>query len=406
MAKVSVLWSIVFLVAFLVAGVAFFLASGEMDNQKRRADALQTEVADLRSQISKRSDEFVALSQTVGFVDPLKGNNTDPDTVKKGLASLKEAFPDLGASVKTIQDALPILAQSASNQKQRIGDLEAQLESKSSQIEELQKGMRDAGEKAATEAADLRRQVADSEQKTQEQQADYERRIAELQEQVKDRDAKWRQSAAALASAQKQHAQESDAQRTRMSEMGRKLQPFLKEPEQADGHVLSVSKVLGAGWIDLGAKNRLPLGTRFTVAAADDKRVKAVAEVRRIENDMAEVAFVDQRDPFDPPAPGDVVWNPVYDPRGERYALLIGGFSGKYAEDQLKGLLVGMGVKVQKGLDNATDFLIVGNEQYVDENGQPVETPIQPMDLPVYKEAVAQGVQVVLLKDLRNYFRY
>ncbi len=37
---------------------------------------------------------------------------------------------------------------------------------------------------------------------------------------------------------------------------------------------------------------------------------------------------------------------------------------------------------------------------------QPVETPIQPSDLPVYKEAVAQGVQIVLLKDLRNYFRF
>ena len=50
--------------------------------------------------------------------------------------------------------------------------------------------------------------------------------------------------------------------------------------------------------------------------------------------------------------------------------------------------------------------MIVGSELYVDENKQPVETPIQPSDLPVYKEAVAQGVQIVLLKDLRDYFRF
>jgi hypothetical protein len=65
-----------------------------------------------------------------------------------------------------------------------------------------------------------------------------------------------------------------------------------------------------------------------------------------------------------------------------------------------------MGITVQKKLDAATDFMIVGSEMYVDENKQPVETPIQASDLPEYKEAVAQGVQVVLLKDLRNYFRF
>jgi hypothetical protein len=131
-----------------------------------------------------------------------------------------------------------------------------------------------------------------------------------------------------------------------------------------------------------------------------------MAEVTQVEGDMAEVMFSDQRDPFDPPSTGDIVFNPVYDPRGERSVLLVGAFSGQYGEDQLKGLLAGMGITVQKKLDAATDFMIVGSEMYVDENKQPVETPIQASDLPEYKEAVAQGVQVVLLKDLRNYFRF
>jgi len=43
---------------------------------------------------------------------------------------------------------------------------------------------------------------------------------------------------------------------------------------------------------------------------------------------------------------------------------------------------------------------------YTDENGQPVETPIQPSELSVYKDAVAQGVQIVLVKDLRQYFTF
>ncbi|MCY2962012.1 MAG: hypothetical protein NTY35_17785, partial [Planctomycetota bacterium] len=406
MAKVSVVWSIVFLVVAIVGGVSFFLASGEMENQKNRADSLAKQVEELKSTVTKKSEEFVALSETVGYSDPSKGNNTDVDTLKKGLAGLKAAFPDVGGSVKTFADAMPLMANAMNDKKQRITELESQLESKAAEIEGLQKGLREAGTAASAEASDLRSKLGDAQQQVEDTKGEYERQVAELREQVRAKTTEVGTVQVAKSDAEKQFAQEAEALRTRMNEMGRKLQPFLKEPEAADGKILSVSKVLSAGWIDLGAANRLPLGTRFTVASPGDKRVKAIAEVTRIENSMAEVQFTGQRDPFDPPSPGDVVWNPLYDPRGERYALLIGGFSGEYAETQLKGLMGSMGVTVQGKLDKATDFLIVGNEQYVDQDGQPVESPIQPTELPVYKEAVAQGVQVVLLKDLRNYFRF
>jgi hypothetical protein len=401
MAKVSVVWSIVFLIAFIVAGVAFFLASGEMENQKLRADALAQQL----EAKSADAEQSVAVSGVVGFAAE-NGSSTDVETLRKGLAGLKTDFPDLGESVKTFQDAVPILVSAVNNQKQRISDLEAQVEARSTQIEELQSGMRDAGTKAAAESAALRSQVGDAQQQIDDTKSEYERQIAELREQIKTKTSEVGTVQVAKSESEKQFAQEAEALRTRMNEMGRKLQPFLKEPQNADGQVLAVSKVLSAGWIDLGTRNRLPVGTRFTVAASDDKRVKAIAEVTQVDEGMAEVRFMDQRDPFDPPTPGDLIWNPLYDPRGERYALLVGGFSGQYAEDQLKNLLAGMGVTVQKKLDKATDFLIVGNEQYVDQDGQPVETPIQPTDLPVFKEATAQGVQVVLLRDLRNYFRF
>jgi len=405
MAKVSVVWSIVFLIAAIVGVVAFLLASGEMENQKTRADALSRQVAELEGRVTQRSEEFVALSETVGYSDPAKGNNTDLDTLKKGLEGTRTGF-ELGASVKTFADAMPLVANALNDRKARITDLESQVEARSAQIEELQKRMRDAGTAATTEASDLRSKLGDAQQQVEDTKSEYERQVAELREQVRSKTSEVGTVQVAKSEAEKQFAQEAETLRTRMNEMGRKLQPFVKEPEAADGKILSVSKVLSAGWINLGAVNRLPIGTRFTVASGADKRVKAIAEVTKVENSMAEVKFTDQRDPFDPPTPGDVVWNPLYDPRGERYALLLGGFSGEYAEKQLKGLMGSMGVTIQSKLDNATDFLIVGNEQYVDQDGQPVETPIQPTDLPVFKEAVAQGVQVVLLKDLRNYFRF
>jgi hypothetical protein len=76
------------------------------------------------------------------------------------------------------------------------------------------------------------------------------------------------------------------------------------------------------------------------------------------------------------------------------------------SEGELKALLEGMNIRVQKALDKNTDFLIVGGEMFVDENGQVLPEPVQPTDLPVYRDAVAEGVQVVQLADLRRFFRF
>ena len=94
---------------------------------------------------------------------------------------------------------------------------------------------------------------------------------------------------------------------------------------------------------------------------------------------------------------------PTYDK--PELAVLIGRFSGALSEESLRALLKSMNISVTKSIEKTTDFLIVGGEMYTDpENGQPLETPVQPSDLPIFKEAQAEGVQIVALKELRQYF--
>jgi hypothetical protein len=131
-----------------------------------------------------------------------------------------------------------------------------------------------------------------------------------------------------------------------------------------------------------------------------------MAEVTRVDADMAEVRFYDQRDPYDSPLVGDVIYNPLFDPTGERHAILVGSFNGAFNDKAIRLLLSDMGIQVQKSLDKSTDFLIVGSDMYTDENGQVLADPQSPADLPIYKDAVAQGVQVIQMKDLRQYFRF
>ena len=163
---------------------------------------------------------------------------------------------------------------------------------------------------------------------------------------------------------------------------------------------------LDRGWIDIGARNRLARGTRFRVTSPDRQRTKAWAEVVETTSDMAEVRFVEVADRFDPVVEGDVVFNPVFDPKQERKAILLGRFSGRFNERELTALLSEMGITVQSKLGVDTDYLILGSELYVDENGEPYEEPLSPTELPVYKEAESIGVRIVPVKHLYSYFTY
>jgi hypothetical protein len=407
MARVSVVWTILVLVMFLVAITMFFLSSGELENQVKRADAEKARADAAETRTKQDSAEFIALSDKIGFTGT--SNRTDLATLTKALEDLKKDLPQyIDGSVKTLQAAIPLMVTAVKTQAERVAELEGQVRVKAGELDEAQKAMRALGTDKDKLIADSARQVADLETQNSDLKQGYEKRIADLNEQLKQANVGLQDARTTMLTKEQAFQTEKEATSTRMNELTRKLNPIEKEPLSADGRVLAVSRNLGLGWIDLGAKNRLPVGARFTVVSGvtGSTRVKAMAEVTSVKGDMAEVAFTDQRDPFDPPTTGDVVYNPVYDPRGKRNALLVGSFAGQYGEDQLKNLLAGMGITVQSKLDPSTDFMIVGSEMYVDENRQPVETPIQPSDLPVFKEAVAQGVQVVLMRDLRNYFRF
>ncbi|MDZ4772963.1 MAG: hypothetical protein SGI72_07485 [Planctomycetota bacterium] len=407
MAKVSVVWTIIVLVAFLVSIVAFFLVGGELENTKLSLTAATKQAEELKTKTAGDSAVIVGISEILGFNGT--GTRSDPALAAAKLTQIKAESADVvPASTMTFEGVVPLFQQALKSSRDRAQELQAQVATKSGELESLQNSLRTTTADSEKQLADLRRQLVDKDSQLSSTQQGYEAQVAGLRESLKTANSLVTEANSTISSKDRAFADQAQGQLTRMNELARKLNPIVKEPQAADGKVLAVSKDLNLGWINLGAKNRLPRGARFTVVSGvqGSTRVKALAEVTRVDGDMAEVAFSDQRDPFDPPSSGDVVFNPVYDPTGERSVLLVGAFSGQYGEDQLKGLLAGMGISVQKKLDASTDFMIVGSEMYVDENKQPVETPIQPSDLPMYKEAVAQGVQIVLLKDLRDYFRF
>jgi hypothetical protein len=407
-AKVSIVWTICGVVAFLVALVMFFLTNQELTVQTQRGDKFQAENKDLTAKREEDLKQMQELSQKVGYYEEGQTPHSDVGALDQGFKSLRDAFPDIDPGVKSLGKAIPIAIQSHKALEGKLKDQDTALASLRSENEAKAKTLQELTDAKDKEIGDLRRQLADTEQAKTDQQALLERQVAEQTENFKDRDAKLIAARKQIDDNARKEAQKEESLRTRLAEQGRKLNPFVKEPEAPDGKVLEVSQDLNVGWINLGSKNRLAMGTRFRVVSGmtGDNRLKGWAEVTQIKTDMAEVAFTERTDPFDPPAPGDIIYNPVYDPTGQRNAVLLGRFSGALSEKDLRALLAGMNIQIQKTVDKNTDLLIVGSEMYVDENGQPLQQSVQPTDLPAYRDAVAQGVQVVQLNDLRKYFRF
>ena len=172
--------------------------------------------------------------------------------------------------------------------------------------------------------------------------------------------------------------------------------------------IIEVSDALNLGWIDLGANQRLTRGMRFRVEGGPEgsRRFKGYADVVKVESNRAEVVFSEQVDRFDKIVPGDVLINRLYDPTGSRNAVLVGRFSGRFNEKELEVMLQRIGINVQEGLELTTHFIIVGSEMYTDPaTNEPLEDPVQPQDTPVYRNAEAQGLQIIPLQDIQEFLR-
>jgi hypothetical protein len=280
----------------------------------------------------------------------------------------------------------------------RITDLEAQVSSKTTAMDALRS-------EKDSEIAAKSSQLRDAEQAAADRQSDIEGQLANVRTSLTESESKLRKVRSEVEVQKRSHEQERSMMQARAEEQGRKL-AFLKEPEAADGEILAISEKLDLAWINVGQKNRLQRGTRFRIVdgTPGDEHLKAWCTVTRVEETMAEVLLTDQVDIYDPAVAGDIIYNPVYDPNSVRNAVFVGTFSGSWNETELRLLLKEVGIEVKDVLDKTTDYLIVGSAIYMDEEGDPLEEPRNPNEEPIYSNAVAMGVQVVPVKQIREYF--
>lgn len=406
-ARISAVWMIAVIVAFFVSMAVAFVAFDEAGTLETELEDTRTKLADAQAQLDTELDAIRAISEVAGFSGEGASARSEPEAMKEGLASLRDAFPDMDASVNTLQGVIPVVIGDRNAAQSKIRDLESQIVQLRADVAAKNSSISEITSTKDRELADLRSQLSDAEQAAADEKSGLERQVASVRSELSNKDSDLRGVQNEKDQVERDAEKERSAMQARFNEMSRKLQ-FEREPEAPDGEVLAVAPDLALGWINLGANNRLARGTRFRVVsnAPGDNSLKAFAEVLRVEARMAEVRFYGQTDPFNPPVDGDIVFNPLFDPYGERNAVLVGRFSGTFNEKELRALLSEIRINVQPEIDLTTDYLIVGQEIYTDpETLEPLEEPLQPSDLPAYKDAVAQGLAIVPIKDVRTYFK-
>lgn len=410
-ARVGALWLVIVGVLFLGAATFGFMAQSETTKEHEARVAAETaakEAADQTATAQKARRDTAAL---LGWYD--RNNASEADTnlevAKKALEDLKGTFTDLGAGDTDFELAMQKIVAAFNDRAQKIAELETRIQTLQSEIQTANESTTNVEKQKDEVINGLRQQVADEQKNAQQRETELESRLEAMRTQLGERDSELRQVREEAQLASRAFGEKERVLMARNSELSEKTKfatsPFANEP---DGKVLEVSDRLQLGWVDRGANQRMSRGMRFRIESGkpNNRRFKAWGEVTRVEQNRSEIAFSDLADRFDPVVPGDVIINPLYDPVGGRNAVLIGRFSGAYNEKELAALLDRMGVHVQPAIDITTHFLIVGSEIWNDpETNEPLEEPIQPSDLPAYKMAEAQSIQIVPLQDIREFFR-
>ena len=254
------------------------------------------------------------------------------------------------------------------------------------------------------------KELADQKSAAESRESELNDRLSTAQDQVSERDQEVRNLRVVSANEKRQLEDQVKLQDARILDLTQKTR-FVRgdHANDPDGKIIEVSDRLNMGWIDIGSRQRLTTGMRFRVESGNPRergKLIAYADVVRVEEGRAEVVFSGKPDPLAQIAKGDVVVNRLYDPKGTRNAILVGRFSGRYNEKDLRSLLERIGINVQNELSHTTNFCIVGAQLFSDpETNEPLEDPVDPTDLPDYRDAVAQNVIIVSLADIEEFLR-
>ncbi len=323
-------WMVGLLVVFSLATAAtfglFMFHHAEKAAMNEQHSRLSDQVKELRghagyldSQIQPLDHQIVTrrtLSKALAEADTQAINDVDRLIAKdqQGVKSIQEA---IAKQIKTYQDVL---------KEAQARRLELASEETRAFTNEREFDKRRADQRAKIEV--ISQEIEAVKKKGRSENADYSTRIALLEDRVREL--------------------------TQQRELGAKeLKP--------DGQLLQASASDGFVIINIGQRQNLRKGTRFTVfnRRAGKVVIKGLIEVSRIEERIATARVLKETDPNDPLLTNDYITNPIYNPEKVVGFAVRGDFM-HYSKDELKRFILENGGRYDEELSVNTDYLVAG----------------------------------------------
>ena len=408
-ARISAVWMIVAIVLMFVALGYAYIAQDDAAAVQNSYQQAVADKAEADSRFEESAGKIADRSRILGFTTDAATIPSNVEAAQSALAAAKDVFPDMGG-VETFEQALPEMTKAYQAKLAQIAELNASIDNLTTQ--------RDAERTAKTELAaekdaliatltqektdiedSLKSEVSRLEDATAELRSKNDSKVAEVT-QLSDN---VRMSARALDESKK-------AATSQQANINRTLNDIKRRSEKADGEISAVLSEYSMAIVNLSASDRLSEGVVFNIVSgrpgADVTSPKAKCIVTNVGTKFSEVEIFDVQDPLGQPVvQGDKIFNSLYEAKGERNAVFAGSITGSYNKPELLLLFKEIGINVQDQLSNTTNFLIVGGPMFVDEEGEPLEEPLQPESLPIYTEAVDRGVAIIPVRDVLQYFR-
>lgn len=396
---VSVVWPIVLGILFLGAVVFGWTQSSRVASVEKSNAELEAKVREAESHATDIQTKSRAFAAQVGYV---KDGDGVLEAAKADFDELKKALGKDAPAGGTIQDHIAVLIKVAGQRAEAItardNDLirkDAEIASKNSEVtstrSELQRTIDEAASRARDEQSSLKSRITN-----------LEGQIAQKETAVTEANAKLTAVNEQLEKTVAEWTKKYNLVDAKNSDLNSKLS-FMRSPAAPKGSVVEVSDSLPIAYIDLGQHERVVAGMRFEVCDYDANRrlhSKGFCEVTMVEDNMSRVRL-EAKDKNSPITKGDLLLNPLFDPKGERKAVLVGRFplasGGKKGVEQK---LSDLGIKTAGAIDASTDYLIVGDADYSNTGEkQDLESDAQVL------AAAKFGTLRYSLKELEGFFR-
>ncbi|MBI3818915.1 MAG: hypothetical protein HY286_09520 [Planctomycetes bacterium] len=396
---VSVWWPIVFGLMFLVAVVMAWVQADKATKTDARNVQLESDKKIAENRTLDVQTKTRAFAEKTGYKKDADGV---VEAVDADIADIKKALGKDAPATGTIQDLMQVVLKLAQQRAEAVTQRDGDLKKKDDQIASLNGDVK-------TTRDGLQKQLDQANSDARDKQSSDASRIQNLEAQVTQKDSAAQESQKNLAAATEKHDKEiADINKkynlveAKNADLNTKL-AFLRAPSTPKGRIVDASDALPIAYIDIGERDRVVGGMRFEVCDYDNNRrlrSKGFCEVTSVEGSMSRVRLetIDKNNPI---GKDDVILNPLFDPKGERRAVLVGRFplasGGKKGVEQKLGDL---GIKIAAAVDQSIDYLIVGDPEYTNTGDK------QDLDSdPQVVAAAKLGTLRYSLRELEGFFR-